>query len=117
MRFVGGLPRNANPARDEPAMCTRLSRVKPNRQTSRSSYVIAQGSIDRADHSHGCLSSRGQTEHQLPGLILIVLAAACSALGTVNRSTPFVRLASTLSASKSPDSVKSHAKSPIWYSW
>src|SRR5829696_2536296 len=54
---------------------------------------------------------------QLPALILMVLASACSALGTVSRSTPFVRLASILSESKSPDSVKSHAKSPTWYSW
>jgi hypothetical protein len=47
----------------------------------------------------------------------MVRAAACSALGTISRSTPLVRLASILSASKSPDSVKSHSKSPTWYSW
>ena len=54
---------------------------------------------------------------QRPALIFIVLASACSALGTISRSTPFVSVASILSASKSPDSVKSHSKSPTWYSW
>ena len=57
------------------------------------------------------------SDHQLPALILIVLASACSTLGIVSRSTPFARLASIFSASKSPESVKSHSKSPIWYSW
>ena len=32
--------------------------------------------------------------HQLPALILMVLASACSALGIITRSAPFVRLAS-----------------------
>src|SRR5829696_3145645 len=71
--------------------------------------------------SQQCLSaaktSLGGRPDQLPALILMVLASACSALGMVSRSTPFARLASILSASKSPDSVKSHSKSPTWYSW
>jgi hypothetical protein len=92
--------------------CNRIGKPHPLLRMS-----SLKASIHRADHSDGFVSSSGQAEHQLPGLILIVLAAACSALGTVNRSTPFVRLASILSASKSPDSVKSHSKSPIWYSW
>src|SRR5688572_5428909 len=53
-------------------------------------------------------SSRGPAfqevqRDQLPALIFIVLASACSALGTISRSTPFVSVASILSASKSPD--------------
>jgi hypothetical protein len=34
------------------------------------------------------------TSRKLPGLILMLLASACSALGIMTRSTPFVRLPS-----------------------
>jgi len=52
------------------------------------------------DRKRGSEQRLGGGADQLPALILMVLASACSALGTVSRSTPFVRLASILSGQR-----------------
>src|SRR5215211_7427154 len=81
------------------------------------SYALSDSVAERVVPASTLHTDGMSGADQLPALILMVLASACSALGTVSRSTPFVRLASILSESKSPDNVNSHSKSPTWYSW